>query len=116
MKTFVDELKNLNICDKMYKNINCCPQYNYEVFASFVKFAREKHVPSKIVKYNKRKHMQLKWMIQTDTDDEHLYTILKSEFITHRTDLRTNFRKTNVPTILEHLNCIKNDIKTHALL
>ena len=58
----------------------------------FVKFAKEKHLPSKILKYNKRKHMKSKWMtdgilksintkdklykflIQTDTEDEHFYT------------------------------------------
>ena len=32
----------------MNKNINCCPQDNYEVFARLVKFAK-KHLPSKIV-------------------------------------------------------------------
>ena len=54
MKSFADELKNLNIIvyDKMNNDINCCPQGNYEVFASLVKFAKEKHLPSKIVKYN----------------------------------------------------------------
>ena len=34
----------------MNKNINCCSQDNYEVFASLVKLAKEKHLPSKIVK------------------------------------------------------------------
>ena len=111
MKRFADEPKNLNIYDKLNKNINCCPQDNYEVLASLVKFAKEKHLPSKIVKYNKRKHMKSKWMtdailksintkdklyikfIQTDTEDEHLYSRLKSEFITHRTVLRRNSRE-----------------------
>ena len=41
MKIFADELKNLNIYDKMNKNINCCPQDNYEVLASLVKFAKK---------------------------------------------------------------------------
>ena len=95
----------------MNKNINCCPQDNYEVFASLVKFAKEKHLPSKIVNYNKIKHMKLKWMtdailksintkdklytilIQTDTEDEHLYSKLKSVFITHRTVLHINIRE-----------------------
>ena len=58
MKRFADKLKNLNIYDKILKNINCCPHHNYEVLASLVKFAKEKHLPSKIVKYNKRKHMK----------------------------------------------------------
>ena len=111
MESFSDELKNLNIYDKMNKNSNCCPQDNYEVFASLVKFAKEKYLPSKIVKYNKGKHVKSKWMtnrisrsintkdklykilIQTDTEDKHLYTRLKSEFITHRTVLRRNIRE-----------------------
>ena len=84
MRSFADEL---NIYDKMNININCCPQDNYEVFASLVKFAKEKHLFFKIVKYNKRKHMKSKCMtddilksiniknklyiffIQTDTED-----------------------------------------------
>ena len=32
-------------------------------------------------------------LIQTDTEDEHLYTRLKSEFNTHRTVLRRNIRE-----------------------
>ena len=95
----------------MNKNINCCPQDNYEVFPSLVKFAKEKHLASKIVKYNKRKQMKSKWMtddilksintkdklytilIQTDTEDEQLYSRLISEFITHRIVLRRNIRE-----------------------
>ena len=95
----------------MNKNINCCPQDDYDVFASLVKFAKGKHLPSTIVKYNQRKHMKSKWMtdsilksintkdklykncIQTDTEHEHLYTRLKSEFIARRTVLRRHIRE-----------------------
>ena len=133
MESFADELKNLNIYDKMNKNINCCPQDNYEVFASLVKFAKEKHLPSKIVKYNKRKHMKSKWMtdgilksintkdklykilIQTDPEDEHLYPRLKSEFITHRTDLRRNIREAKRMYYTRTFDLYKNDIKKHGL-
>ena len=128
MESFAGELKNLNIYDKMNKNINCCPQDNYEVFASLVKFAKEKHLPSKIVKYNKRKHMKSKWMtdgilksintkdklytilIQTYPEDEHLYTRLKSEFITHRTDLRRNIREAKRMYYTRTFDLYKNDI------
>ena len=47
MNRFADELKNLNIHDKINKNINCCPQDNYEIFASLVKFAKENIYPLK---------------------------------------------------------------------
>ena len=129
MKRFADELKNLNIYDKMNTNINCCPQDNYEVFASLVKFAKEKHFPSKIVKYNKRKHMKSKLMtdailksintkdklykivIQTDTEDEHLFSRLKSEFITHCTVLRRNIREAKQMYYTGTFDLYKNDIK-----
>ena len=117
------------IYDEMNKNINCCPQDNYEVFARLVKFAKEKHLPSKIVKYNKRKHMKSNWMtdgilksintkdklytvlIQIDTEDEHLYTRLKSEFITHRTVLRRNIREAKRMYYTRTFDLYKNDIK-----
>ena len=110
------------------QGVNCCPQDNYEVFASLVKFAKEKHLPSKIVKYNKRKHMKSKWMtdgilksintkdklykilIQTDPEDEHLYPRLKSEFITHRTDLRRNIREAKRIYYTRTFDLYKNDI------
>ena len=115
--------------NKMNKNINCCPQDNYKVFASLIKFAKEKHLPFKIVKYNKRKHMKSKWMtegilksintkdklykilIQKDTEDEHLYTRLKSEFITHRTDFRRNIRETKRMYYTRTFDWYKNDNK-----
>ena len=128
MMSFVDELKNLNIYDKMNTNMNCCPKDNYEVFASLVKFAKEKQLPSKIVKYNKRKYMKSKWMtdgifksintkdklytilIQTDTEDEHLYSRLKSQFITHRTVLRRNIREAKRMYYTITFDLYKNDI------
>ena len=38
----------------MNKYMYCCVQDNYEVFVSLVKLAREKHLTSKLVKYNKK--------------------------------------------------------------
>ena len=113
----------------MNTNINCCPQDNYEIFASLVKFTKEKHLPSKIVKYNKRKLMNSKWMtdailksintnnklykivIQTDTEDEHLYSRLKFEFITHRTVLRKNIREEKRMYYTRTFDLYKNDIE-----
>ena len=58
---YLNKFKNPNIIyDKMNKTINCCPEDNYEVFASLVKFEKEKHFPSKIVKYNKNKTCEIK--------------------------------------------------------
>ena len=136
MESFADELKNFNIYDKMNNTINCSPQDNYEVFASLVKFAKEKHLPSKFVKYNKRKHMKSKFQLMTDgilksintkdklykiisiqttTEDEHLYTRFKFEFITHRTVLRRNIREAKRMYYTRTFDLYKNDIKKNGM-
>ena len=118
----------------MNTNINFCPQDTYEVFASLVKFAKENHLHSKIVNCNKRKHMKSKWMtddilksintkdklytilIQTDTEGEHLYSRLKSDFITHRSVLRRNIMEAILMYYTRTFELYKNDNKTHGLL
>ena len=81
------------------------PQQNYETLSHLLKFSREKHLPRKLVKCNKKKHKQSKWMtngilksintkdklykepIQTNHDDELLFKRLKTDFNTYRATL-----------------------------
>ena len=55
-------------------------------------------------------------LIQTDTEDDHLYTRLKYDFITHRTILRINIREAKRMYYTRTFNLHKHDIKTHGLL
>ena len=56
-------------------------------------------------------------LIQTDTEDEYLYSRLKSEFITHRTVLRRNIREAKRMYYTRTFNLYKKMIlKTHGLL
>ena len=62
IKQFVDELESMKIYDKLDQNINQSIEDNYNRFAHLVNSAREKHLSTKIVKYNKNKHKKSCWM------------------------------------------------------
>ena len=88
----------MNIYDKLNQNINESPEDNYNRFAHLVNSAREKHLSTKIVKYNKKKHKKSSWMtyrilksinnknklykrfIQTDKNNIELFNTLKIEY------------------------------------
>ena len=59
---FITELKSINVYDQLDKNVNSSPQRNYIIFSKLLKQAREKHLPKKLVKYNKKKHKRSAWM------------------------------------------------------
>ena len=63
-----------------------------------------------ILKSINTKDKLYKFLIQTDPEDEHLYTRLKSEFITHRTDLRRNIREAKRMYYTRTFDLYKNDI------
>ena len=57
------------------------------------------------------------FLIQMDTEDEHLNSRLKSEFITHRTVLRINIREAKRMYYTRTFDLYKKMIlKTHGLL
>ena len=95
----------------IYSWFNHCSRVNYELFSNLVKLAKEKHLPKKRVKYNKRKHKKSKWMttallnsintkdrlykimIQSDWQDITFYNELKSEYKRYRAVLRISIRE-----------------------
>ena len=112
VKNFVDELVSMKIYDKLSQNINESPEDNYNRFAHLVNSAREKHLSTKIVKYNKKKHKKKScWMtygilesinnknklykrfIQTDKNNIELFNTLKNECHIYRDGLRRTIRE-----------------------
>ena len=126
---FVDELNALHIYDKLTTNFNNGMQENYALFSSLLKYAKEKHLPKKLVKYNKKKHKKSNWMtngilrsinikdklykilVQTDIQDEALYGRLKHNYKTYRTTLRKSIRQAKRMYYTRTFNMYKNDIK-----
>ena len=111
MNKFVDELTSLNICDKLDKKLTSDPNNNYEILSGLLKYAREKHLPKKTVKYQKKRHKKSKWisngilksintkdrlykvLVQTDPANTILYERRKEEFKQYRAELRKSIRK-----------------------
>ena len=106
MNKFVDELTSLNICDKLDKQLTSDPNNNYEILSGLLKYAREKHLPKKTVKYQKKRHKKSQWisngilksintkdrlykvLVQTDPANTILYERRKEEFNQYRAELR----------------------------
>ena len=59
LQNFVDELEELNIYDKLQKSVNSDPEENYHIMLNLLSTAKEKHMPKKMVKFDKRKHEKL---------------------------------------------------------
>ena len=54
MHVFVNELNELNIYDQLQSALYTNPQENYDTFIKLVSSAKNKHLPKKIVRFNKR--------------------------------------------------------------
>ena len=51
-----------NIYDRMHQPLDTNPNDNYEIFITHFQLAKDKHLPMKSVRYQKRKHKKSKWM------------------------------------------------------
>ena len=56
MQAFIRELKDNNIYDKLEQAIDSDPQENYARFIALLNDAKDKHLPRKRIRFNKRKH------------------------------------------------------------
>ena len=129
VQKFIDELISTDLYDQLDKSINSDPQINYEIFSRLVKLAREKCLPKRTVKYNKRKHKNSKWMtdgilksintkdklykilIQTNVVNTAIFNTLKEEFKVYRATLRRSIREAKRRYYIKTFNMYKNDIK-----
>ena len=62
IKKIVGELENFNIYDDLNKSVDSSPHLNYDTFINLVQYVKNKHIPRKQVKYQKKKHKKSKWM------------------------------------------------------
>ena len=79
-----NDIKKSNIIRKLDKNLNCDPNNTYKIFEHEITKIINKHITTKEIKFNKRKHKESKWITNG---------ILKS--ITYRNKLYKNLLTTN---------------------
>ena len=94
-----------------------------------MKYAKDKYLPKRKMKYDKKRHMQSSWMtrgilnsintknmlyktfIQANSQNVNLYRQLKEEYATYKTKLRKSIREAKRLHYLRLFTLHKNDIK-----
>ena len=119
----------LNICDELNQSIDGNPEENYEVFLKLIKDVKDKCLPKKVVKYNKKNHKKSKWMtsallksintknqlykewIKTNVNDLNLFSRRKDEFKSYYNTLRRSIKEAKRLYYTRTFAIYKNDIK-----
>ena len=119
MHNFVKELDEICIYEQLQPALDANPQKKYDIFIKIVSSSKNKHLPKKIVRLNKKKHNKAKLLtndilksintkkmykilIKADNVDEAVYTNLKVEFNAYKKTMRRSIRKFEL-----HRNYIK---------
>ena len=71
----INEIANLGMHNKLDTNINRNPNYNYEIIATLLQNAKNRHIPKRVTKFNKSRHKKQKWM----TDELLAKIVIKNE-------------------------------------
>ena len=118
----------------MYQPLDTNPNANYEIFITLFQLAKNKHLPMKSVRYQKRKHKKSKWMttgilnsintkdglyktlLKTDTNTGD-YQVAKANFKRYREILRNSIKRAKMLYYKRTFNLYQNDVKkTWALI
>ena len=106
---------------------------NYEIFITLFQLARNKHLPTKSVRYQKRKHKKSKWMttgilnsintkdglyktlLKTDTNTDD-YNVGKANFKRYREILGNSVKRSKMLYYKRTFNLYQNDVKNTSAL
>ena len=129
MQAFLSELEDMDIYDKLEQSVDSNPHDNYDRFITLINNAKEKHLPKKTVKFNKKKQKQSKWMtygilksintkdilykklVKADIHDEIQYSTLKAEFGEYKKILRRSINEAKHLYYARTFALCKNDVK-----
>ena len=109
IQSFVTEISNANIYDKLQKNLNTIPNHNYEILLKHLLNAKLKHIPKKVKNFNKRRHSKEKWMtkelLQEIVTKNKMYVTWKTTSVDH-----INYEQ-NKQRFKSYEKIVKKDIK-----
>ena len=87
IEKFIKEVSDANIYDQLNPVFNTNPNYNYKIVSELLQTAKSRHIPKKVRKFNKRKHMKEKWMTRELLTEvlkkTKLYVEWKTTSVTH---------------------------------
>ena len=75
ISNFQNKIAKLEIHNKLDKNPNKDPNYNYETLSTLLQNAKSKHIPKRISNFNKRQYKKQKWK----TDELLAQIVIKNE-------------------------------------
>ena len=122
------DLEELNIYEKLYTSVDSRPVANHGILLKGLSTAKDKHLPTKTVKFNRKKHKRAKWMtnrilkfinikdklyknlVQMDMEDVQ-YTRLKAEIIHSKNTLCRSINAARQLCYLRTFALYRNDIK-----
>ena len=125
---FINELREDNIYDRMHQPLDTNPNDSYEIFITHFQLAKDKHLPMKSVRYQKRKHKKSKWMttgilnsintkdglyktlLKTGTNNDD-YRVAKANFKRYRDILRNSIKRAKMLYYKRTFNLYQNDVK-----
>ena len=111
IQNFVHDLEELNIYEKLYTSVDSKREESYGIFKKILSTAKDKHLPTKIVKFNRRMHKRAKRMtngilksintkdklyknlVKMDKEAVQYYTRLKAEFIHFKNAVRRSINE-----------------------
>ena len=96
IKALIDELNRADIYNNLDKSLEKDPNHNYDIMIKTIIALKNKHLPHKFVKFNKRNHKDNKWIT---------YGIIKS--INNR-DIMYYKLKCTDPNSVEYVNIKQN--------
>ena len=125
---FKQELSSSDILNKLDKSESADPNLNYAIFESIILSARNKHIQSKTVKYNKHRHKQNKWItkgilnsirfrdklykrLKTTSNNNPIFYTLKNNLQVYNRILKKNIRSAKYMYYNDCFDKYKNDIK-----
>ena len=130
---FINELRENNIYDRKHQPLDTNPNDSYEIFITHFQLAKDKQVPMKSVRYQKRKHKKSKWMttgilnsintkdglyktlLKTGTNNDD-YKDAKANFKRYRDILRNSIKRAKMLYYKRTFNLYQNDVKQLGLL
>ena len=128
LNRFLDDLQDADIINKLDQNTLSDPNKNYDTFIEIVVSAKAKHLPTRRVKFNRRKHRIQMWvtkgiiksintkdkmykkLVQSRCDSD-LYETLKAHFNKYRNILKKTIAKAKRIYYVDVFNRFKNNIK-----
>ena len=128
MSDFLAELSQTDIYNKLNVNIDSDPDANYEILINSIQEIKQKHFPTRLVKFDRHKHKNNKWItygiiksikyrdemhlkLKRIPQGTHAYCILKQNLSVYNSILKKSIREAKFSYYHNLFEKYKHDIK-----